>query len=124
MTVPGDEPAIGGVEAQRAAIAKQILAVHEESYGTGASEVQVHIADDTVVVILDVELTAAERTLLGGDQASAVKGTREAFQEVIAPTFTAIVERTTGRRVRSFLSSMNMEPPYSVELFRLEPHDA
>ena len=121
--MPADEPMIG-VEAQRAAIAEQILAVHEESYGTGASDVEVHIEGDSVVVILDIELTPAERTLLRGDQALAVKQTREAFQEVIGPTFTAIIERTTGRRVKAFLSSVSIEPLYSVELFRLEPHDA
>jgi uncharacterized protein YbcI len=118
-----EEPGTGKLDDVRAEIAREILEVHHESYGTGASSVDVHIADDLVVVIIDIELTAAERTLMGGDQAEAVKGTREAFQHVIAPTFTAIVERSTGRRVTAFLSSMSVEPLYAVELFRLEPHD-
>ena len=50
-----------------------------------------------------------------------MKATREAFQQAIAPTFIAIVERATGRRVGSFISSMSVEGLYSIEFFRLEP---
>jgi hypothetical protein len=34
----------------------------------------------------------------------------------------AIVERATGRTVVSFVSHMNIDPLYSVELFRMRPH--
>jgi uncharacterized protein YbcI len=108
-------------ESTEAKIAEQVLAVHHESYGTGATDVQVHFAGDNVFVVLDIELTAAERTLARGGSSEAVKRTREAFQDVIAPTFTAIIERTTGRRVASFLSAVSVDPLYSVEIFRLEP---
>lgn len=101
-------------------IAREILRVHEDSYGTGGN-MTVHLSGDTVLIVIDVELTAAERTLIGASQHEAVKATREAYQQAIAPTFTAIVERATGRRVRSFISSMNVEPLYSIEFFRLEP---
>jgi uncharacterized protein YbcI len=103
------------------AIDAEMLRVHEQSYGTGASAIRTHLSGDTVLVVIDVELTAAERTLLGAGQDEAVKMTREAFQRAIAPTFCAIVERATGRRVLSFISSMNIEPLYSIEFFRLEP---
>jgi len=38
---------------------------------------------------------------------------------VTVTTFTAIVERATGRRVTSFLSNTSVEALYSVEIFRL-----
>ena len=60
-------------------------------------------------------------TLSEAGHGDAVQATREAFQDAIAPTFKAIVERATGRRVTSFTSRMSMEPMYSVELFRLGP---
>ncbi len=50
-----------------------------------------------------------------------MKLTREAFQQAIAPTFTAIIEHATGRQVLSFISAMNIEPLYSIEFFRLVP---
>jgi len=102
-------------------IEREILRVHEESYGTGATATHVHVLGDFVLVVLDVELTPAEQTLIDAGRSETVKATRESYQVAIAPTFTAIVERATGRRVASFLSSMNLEPLYSVELFRLEP---
>jgi uncharacterized protein YbcI len=100
-------------------ISQEILRVQEESYGVGASAIATHVLDDLVVVLIDVELTTAERTLVEAGQLKAVKETREAYQEAIAPTFEAIVEHATGRQVVSFVSHMNIDPLYSVELFRL-----
>ena len=40
---------------------------------------------------------------------------------MIGATFSAIVERATGRRVISFVSQMNIEPLYALEVFRLAP---
>ena len=103
-------------------IADEMLEVHKTSFGTGAEDVVVHISEDLVVVLLDdLELSLTERTLIDGGDVETVLKTRAAFQLAIEPTFTAIVERATGRRVASFLSSTKLEPLYSVELFRLEP---
>lgn len=113
---------IADAQKVRAEIADEILRVHNESYGTGASKIEVHLLENLVVVVMDIELAPSEETLLGAERGDAVKATREAFQQVIAPTFDAIVERATGRRVQSFLSSVSLDPLYAVELFRLEPH--
>jgi uncharacterized protein YbcI len=107
----------------RADIASEILRVHHESYGTGASNVDVHLGDDIVLVVIDIELSPAERTLLDADHGEAVRHTRESFQEVIAPVFIAIIERATGRRVESFLSSVSIAPLYATEFFRLVPEE-
>jgi len=102
-------------------ILREILRVHEESYGAGMNNAQVHVSEEFVLVILDVELAISERTLMEAGRGEAVKTMRESFQGAIAPTFTAIIERATGRRVRNFISAMSLEPVYSIELFRLEP---
>jgi len=103
-------------------ISREILDLHHESYGTGASNVSVQISPDLIVVIIDVELSPAERTLLGAGQSDAVKSMRESFQVAVSSSFKAIVERATGRRVSSFYSGMSLDPIYTIELFRLEPH--
>lgn len=36
-------------------------------------------------------------------------------------TFAATVEHTTGRKVIGFLSDTHLDPPFSVEIFRLAP---
>ncbi len=106
----------------RAQIASEMHDVHESAYGTGAETVDVYMVDDVVMVWLnDLELTLAERSLLDGGNSEAVLQTRAAFQEAIEPTFTAIVERATGRRVADFLSTTSLAPLCSVELFRLHP---
>ena len=107
-------------EAKRS-IAAEILRVQQESYGVGADEISVTIDEDLVVVVLDIELAVAERTLLAAGHDDAVKRMRESFQAAIAPTFRAIVERATGRAVRGFMSTVSIEPLYAVEIFRLVP---
>jgi uncharacterized protein YbcI len=102
-------------------ISEEIIQVHEESYGVGARRIVTHYLEDLVVVVIDVELTVAEKTLLDADKLEAVKASRESFQSAIGSTFTAAVERATGRRVESFVSHMNLRPPYSLEVFRLGP---
>jgi uncharacterized protein YbcI len=102
-------------------ISDEILRVHRESYGTGVHAMRTHLMEDLVVIIMDVELTPAEQTLLDAGNQQAVKDTREAFQGAIGATFTAVVERATGRKVTSFVSHMSIEPLYAVELFRLDP---
>ena len=104
-----------------ARISEEILKVHTESYGVGAQEIKTHLLEDLVVIIIEVELTPAERTLLDAGNAEAVRRTREDFQAAIGATFTAVVERATGRKVTSFVSHMNVDPLYAIELFRLAP---
>jgi uncharacterized protein YbcI len=109
----------------RAEIAKGVLDVHEASYGTGAESVDVFIHEDLVVVMLnELGLTAGERTMIVGGRPDIVLDMRGAFQVEIGPTFTAIVERATGRRVSGFLSNTCLEPLFSVELFRLAPQES
>ena len=106
----------------RSQIAAEILRVHEDSYGGGAGSVTTHVLGDLVVVVLDaLELSPSENTLIDGGHQRSVLSTRAAFQEAIEPTFRAIIERATGRRVDSFLSNTSLKPPFSVEIFRLAP---
>jgi uncharacterized protein YbcI len=107
--------------AVRDEIEREIRLVLEDSYGAGARAVQVHLSDEFVLIFLDVELTPAEQTLMDAGKTEAVKQTRESYQEAIGPTFTALIERATGRRVASFLSTISLDPLYSVEIFRLSP---
>jgi uncharacterized protein YbcI len=102
-------------------ITRELVRVHEESYGAGASAVETYVLDTAVLVILDLEITEAERTLLGAGKGEAVRRTREDFQQAVSATFIAVVERATGRRVTTWISRMSVEPVYSVEVFRLAP---
>ena len=103
-------------------IAAEILAVHQNSYGVGASEVTAHLLDDMVVVMIDgLELTKLEKLLIENGNGQSVLDMRSSFQQAIKPTFSAIVERATGRRVRTFFSNTDLTDLLSVEFFRLHP---
>lgn len=104
-------------------IAEEIARVHGESYGEQVRNVEVAFDERLVAVMMDVEFSAAERTLLDAGRADAVRAAREAYQDAIASVFMAIVERATGRRVTGFASrTVVIQPhPWSVEVFRLQP---
>lgn len=102
-------------------IEREVLKLHHESYGDNVREAKVFVLDEFVLVIVDSRPTLAEKTLIEAGQGQAVRDTREAFQEAIAPTFKAIVERSTGRKVVGFSSRMELDPLYAVEVFRLAP---
>ena len=120
MSMPGDLAGETGLDAEDQ-IARELVRVQEDSYGAGTRSTRVLIGEDSVVAILDIELSVAERTLLDAGKAEAIKTMRESYQLAIGPTFSAIVERATGRRVSAFLSSILIEPLFTVEVFRLEP---
>lgn len=121
---PHPEDAIAHTpEAVADAVCRDILAIQRESYGRGAEHAKAHVLDDTVIVILDgLELLPNEEFMISQGQASAVRELREHFQQAIASTFRAAVERATGRRVIGFASHVQLdEPRFAVEIFRLEP---
>lgn len=103
-------------------IARELLAVHEESYGKSAESVRVHLLQDDVVVFLDgIGLQRNEEFLIEKGRGDLVLATRSGFQQSIETTFRAVVEHATGRTVTAFLSSTSLDPPFCVETFRLAP---
>ena len=80
-------------EMVRQQIADELSRVHHESYGERVTNVSVALAEDMVYVAMDVELSLAEKTLVGAGKTEAVRVTREVYQEAIGEVFIAIVER-------------------------------
>ena len=106
-------------------IAKELLRIHEDSYGKSAETVEVLISDDAVVVFMDgLELQRAEEFLIESGDPDSVIEVRGRYQRAIEATFRAAIERATGRRVNSFASVTKLDPNYICEIFRLEPEGA
>lgn len=110
-------------ETTKEEIAREIARVHLESYGERARDVMVALHEDFVAVMMNVDLSQGERTLVDAGRADAVRRSREVYQETIAATFVAIVERATGRRVVGFASRAVIDDPapWAAEIFRFEP---
>ena len=105
------------------AIAKDLMRIHEDSYGRAAKAARSHLIDDTLIVLLDgLELLPNERFLVSKGHSDTVSHVRSQYQKAIEPTFRAAVERATGRRVRSFSSHVHLgdDDAFIVEIFRLE----
>jgi uncharacterized protein YbcI len=104
-------------------LGQELLAIHRDSYGRGAGNVSAHVCNNALVVFIDdLEFHPSEQFLIDQGQGDTVVRTREAYEVAIEATFCAAVERALGRRVESFISATRLEPPFSVEIFRLSPH--
>ena len=119
---PGDRrepPSAGEISDE---IAREILRIHEDSYGKGASKAHALVGDGFVVVVLDeVELLPNEQFLVEHGEGDTVTEVRGRYQQAIQSTFSAAIERATGRRVVGFASSTNIdEPRFVAEIFKLE----
>jgi len=94
--------------------------LQSEYYGRGPTKVKTVIADDVVVVVLEETFTRVERTLIDRGEVEAIQQIRRRFQQHMKEDFTSLIEQTTGRKVRAFLSETNLEADISVEFFLLE----
>ena len=99
----------------------EIAAIHERSYGEGIERIQVSVLDDAVIAVLDIALLSHEQLVAAAGGGDSVRQIRKSYQEAIGATFIAAVEHATGRRVVGFLSDTHLDPPFSVEVFRLGP---
>jgi uncharacterized protein YbcI len=101
-------------------ISRELARVHEESYGVPPRNVRTHVLDDAVLCVIDIDLLPHERTLLaGGHGTESIIAVRSDFQRSFRSTFIAAVEHSTGRRVSGFISDTHLDPPFTVEFFRL-----
>jgi uncharacterized protein YbcI len=103
-------------------ISREILRIHEESYGKGAEQAHAFIAEDYVVVVLDdLELLPNEKFLVEHGKHETVVQVRTQYQHAIQASFRAAIERATGRTVVGFASTTSVdEPRFMAEIFRLD----
>ena len=119
---PGGEQRPPPTELQvRDELAREILRIHEESYGKGAGSANAIVFDEWVVVILDeIELLPNEKFLIESGKADTVTQVRHQYQLAIQSSFRAAVERATGRTVVGFASTNSVKDPrFMAEIFRL-----
>jgi uncharacterized protein YbcI len=103
-------------------ISREILRIHEESYGKGAASAQTFLGEHYVIVVLDdLELLPNEKLLLETGRGDTVMQVRTQYQHAIRSSFSAAIERATGRTVVGFASTTSFDDPHFVaEVFRLE----
>jgi uncharacterized protein YbcI len=102
-------------------ISREVVQLHANLYGRGPTRAKTHLNEDYALCILDDVFTPAERTLIVAGHAAQVQATRAAFQDAVGPELIAVAETATGRKVRSFISSVHIETEVAVELWLFEP---
>ena len=103
-------------------VAREVLRIYEESYGTGAANAETLVGENWVIVVLDgLQLLPNEKFLVDNGQADTVMEVRTRYQHAIRSSFSAAVERATGRTVIGFASTTSIEEPrFMAEVFKLE----
>ena len=103
-------------------VAREILRIYEESYGTGAAYAETLVGDNWVIVVLDgLQLLPNEQFLVDSGEQETVMEVRTRYQHAIRSSFSAAIERATGRTVIGFASTTSVEEPrFMAEVFRLE----
>jgi uncharacterized protein YbcI len=109
-----ESPARGALVSQ---LSREIVQLHARLYGRGPTKARSYLHSDYAVCILEEVFTTAERTLIDAGSGDHVSDTRKKFQDAVKEEFVEVVERITGRKVRVFLSQVDVEANLALEFF-------
>ena len=102
-------------------ISAELLLLYGDQYGRAPTRARTFINEDVLTCVLQEDVfDAAEVAAVGrGDDELVLEG-RVEFQRRNQTEFIAVVERLTGRTVRTFLSANQTRPGVAAELFILD----
>src|SRR3954468_17567679 len=100
-------------------ISRAIVHLTHEYTGRGPTKAHTAISGTLIVCMLEDTLTKGERVLADMGNHEAVLAMRHQFQEAMREEAIAEIERLTGRRVVSFMSTNHIDPDLAAELFVL-----
>jgi uncharacterized protein YbcI len=110
-----------GYESIRAEISREMVRLYKELFGRGPTRARTEFAGpDIIICTLENTFTPAERSLAEMGEHQRLRDTRMYFQAATADKFREIVERTTGRKVRAFISGLDANVDVCAEVFYLE----
>ena len=103
-------------------ISNEMVRLYKQLFGRGPTKARtVFAGPDAVLCTLENSFTPAERNLAEMGEKQRLRDTRLYFQYATESEFREAVERITGRRVRAFVSGLDVDHDVSSELFYLEP---
>jgi uncharacterized protein YbcI len=103
------------------AIGRQVLALVREHSANGATEANVVVAADLVVVTLTGCLTPAAQEVAGAGRDDLALRTRDLLRDGIRAEATAIVSEVTQTPVTAYLTAQHHEPDLALLVFYLAP---
>ncbi len=104
-------------------ISNTMVRLYKEQFGRGPTKARTYWAgSDIVLTTLEDTLTPAERNMVKMGEHQRLRDLRMFFQYATVREFCEPVEQITGRKVRSFHSSIDTEVDgLSTEMFFLHP---
>ena len=104
------------------ALANEMVGLYKFQLGRGPTKSRADWAgEDALLVTLEDSLTPAEHRLVEMDEHARLRDARTFSQYATIEEFVEIVERRTGRRVRSFVSGIDTRADVCSEVFYLDP---
>jgi uncharacterized protein YbcI len=107
-----------------AAISNEMIRLYKEQFGRGPTKTRTYwCGADVVTVVLEDTFTPAERNLAAMGEHQRLRDMRVFFQYATIREFCEPVEQITGRKVRSFQSSIDtkIDGGLAVEMFIFYP---
>ena len=103
-------------------ISNEMVRLYKQLFGRGPTKARTSFAGpDVVLCTLENSFTPAERNLAEMGEQQRLRDTRMFFQYATESEFKESIERITGRRVRAFVSGIDIDHDVSSELFYFEP---
>jgi uncharacterized protein YbcI len=103
-------------------ISNAMVRLYKEQLGRGPTRARtVWAGRDILLCTLEDSLTTAEHRLRERGQYERIRETRQFFQYEWLSEFVSLVETTSGRRVRAFVSGIDAEHDVATEVFYLHP---
>ena len=103
-------------------LSNAMVRLYKEQFGRGPTKARsVYAGPDAVLCTLENSFTPAEAALVRMGEHQRLRDTRMFFQYATEDEFRETVEQITGRKVRAFVSGVDVERDVSSELFYLEP---
>lgn len=122
-----DQQTTDGVAADRTQamslqLSNEMVRLYKDLFGRGPATARTHFAGpDCVVVTLERSLTPAEQSMVALGEYQRLRDVRLFFQHAREQDFRDAAERITGRRVRAFISGIDVKQDVASELFYLHP---
>lgn len=102
-------------------ISAAITSIHRVSYERVLSSIDTVVRESFVASVMRFDVPPAEQFVVRAGDGDAVIRLYDATELSLETALRAAVERTTGRRVLAFQSSMNPEHGILLETFLLTP---
>ena len=105
----------------RAQLQRALVALLTEYHGRGPSRAKVFVDENVVTCVFEQPFTWAERRLIDSGQEEHVHRGRALLRQKQAERITALVKKTTSRRLLAFLGQSHTNPDALVWVLLLEP---